>query len=90
MENVLKLAGNVAILLFLGEMLVCLLPVGNMKRFCKFALSIVLTLCVFSALLGLGEVELPALSASAESTETNSYEDVILDVYNKYFENKNE
>lgn len=90
MEKVLQIAANIAILLFLGEMLVCLLPVGGMKRFCKFALGIVLTLSVFSAIAGLGEVELPTLSAGEESFATNSYEDVILDVYNKYLQNKNE
>lgn len=89
MESMMRIAGNVALLIFLGEMLLCLLPAGNMRQFCKFTLSIVLTISVFGAILQLGAVDLPEISAEQSNVQTSSYEDVILDVYNRYFENKN-
>lgn len=78
--------------LFLGELAIGLLPEGGMKRFCKFILGILLVFII----LGVWKPEkMPNLEFSvpqqavSDAAGAASYEEIILDVYHKEMENKN-
>ncbi len=78
--------------LFLGELAIGLLPEGGMKRFCKFILGILLVFII----LGVWKPEkMPDLEfsvpqpAGSYAPDAASYEEIILDVYHREMENKN-
>lgn len=92
MEQILRGVYMGVAALFLGELAIGLLPEGSMKRFCKFILGILLVFIIFGVWnpekmpdLNLW-VEQPVQSDAASAA---SYEEIILDVYHKEMENKN-
>ncbi len=94
MQHILNMVYLSVAALFLGEMALGLLPEGGMKKFCKLVLGL---LVVFMVLGILQPGELPELSvpqsdpaqSSSSAQDTGSYEEFILDVYQKEMENKN-
>ncbi len=78
--------------LFLGELAIGLLPEGGMKKFCKFILGLLLVFMVLGMLRPEAaldfEVSLQPPEQSA-AIEAGSYEELILDVYHREMENKN-
>ncbi len=89
MEDFLLRVAAAAVALFASEMALCLLPEGNMKKFGKFVVGILLCLVLLSAVTQPPEVDLTLETSAAPEVYYESYEDIIMDVYNRYLQNNN-
>ena len=84
MQHILNMVYLSVAALFLGEMALGLLPEGGMKKFCKLVLGL-LVVFIFNFII---IKDINSLSSSP-AQDTGSYEEFILDVYQKEMENKN-
>ena len=93
METLLQNAAVAAIGALAGEFCLCMLPAGSTRKFCRFAVSLMLILILLAAPMELGEIDFPQLKEESRQTEyaeqNKSYEEIIWDVYNGELENKN-
>ena len=93
METLLQNAAVAAIGALAGEFFLCMLPAGSTRKFCRFAVSLMLILILLAAPMKLGEIDFPQLKEESRQTEyaeqNKSYEEIIWDVYNGELENKN-
>lgn len=89
METGLIKIAAAAVAIFAAEMGLSLLPEGNMKKFCKFVVGMLLCAVVLTAMTGSLEIDLQVESAASTKASYERYEDIIMDVYNQYLENNN-
>lgn len=93
MEVFFEYVAGIAAVIIASEMLLSLLPEGSMQGYVKLAagvLILLLLLMPLGDLLG-QDVRLPKLQESRQetTTEQKSYGDIILDVYNRNWDNMN-
>ena len=85
------IAGIIAAIV-IGEMLLALLPDGNMKRFVQVAIGLFIACMLIWPLKSCssGELSLSIPSYTQQSVQTKSAGEIIMDVYNSELENMNE
>ena len=95
MQEIFAYLGGIAVAVFAMEMLLSLLPDGNMKRFVRMAVGILLATLLLSPvgkLIGGWDPFYFSMQEQTQGEEISekSYEEMILDVYHSSLENKNE
>lgn len=84
--------GTVIAAIIVCEMLISLMPEGNMRKFVKLVIGILLLILIVTPLqnCSVQDLKIPEISdAQNEEKTQNSYQDIILDVYNRSLENNN-
>lgn len=92
MDQLLEAAAGIAIAIIAFEMLLSLLPEGNMKKFTRFTAGVLLMCMIVLPFKGCVNTRfsLSIEEQDAQNVTKNNYEDIIWDVYNREIENKNE
>lgn len=89
--TILSYIGSIVTAIILSEVLLSLLPEGNMQKFVKPVIGILLLLLLLSPLKKCSstDISVPETEKAGEKITENTYEDLILDVYNQSLANKN-
>ncbi len=92
MEGILEKISGFACTMLALQMVMTLLPGGNMRKFCKFVISMVAVVIFLGSVLAKGEFRLDlAFQQQSEpaGADMSEYEGIIFDVYNSQLENNN-
>lgn len=89
--TILSYIGSIVTAIILSEVLLSLLSEGNMQKFVKPVIGILLLLLLLSPLKNCSstDISVPETEKAGEKITENTYEDLILDVYNQSLANKN-
>ena len=89
--TILAYIGSIVTAIILSEVLLSLLPEGNMQKFVKPVIGILLLLLLLSPLKNCSstDISVPETENTGEKITGNTYEDLILDVYNQSLTNNN-
>ncbi len=78
---------SVAVCVVITEVLLCLLPDGSLKRFCRFAIGMLLSIMLLGVVATCSLDFDISFSEQVELNTEKNYKDVVEDVYNKAQEN---